>query len=109
MAAAAEAQRRADEQARRAAEEARRQTENAGRSISRGARRIFSDVRLKTNIELLGKSLSGINIYKFSYIGSSIEYSGVMAQEVPWATEMHTSGYLMVDYNKVDVVFKRLN
>ena len=29
-----------------------------------------------------------------------------MAQEVPWASVKHDSGYLMVDYNKVDVDFK---
>ena len=54
-------------------------------------------------------SASGINIYKFNYIGSPIDYEGVMAQEVLWATEMHSSGYLMVDYSKVDVDFKRIN
>ena len=32
-----------------------------------------------------------------------------MAHEVPWAAEKHSSGYLMVDYNKLDVEFKRLN
>jgi len=71
--------------------------------------KIFSDIRLKTNIELIGKSPSNINIYKFSYIGSPIKYVGVMAHEVPWASEKHESGYLMVDYNKVDVEFRRLN
>ena len=54
-------------------------------------------------------SASGINIYKFNYIGSSIDYVGVMAQEVLWATEIHSSGYLMVDYDKLDVDFKRFN
>ncbi len=29
-----------------------------------------------------------------------------MAHEVPWASVKHNSGYLMVDYNKVDVDFK---
>ena len=69
----------------------------------------FSDIRLKTNIEFIGKSPSNINIYQFSYIGSPIKYVGVMAHEVPWASEKHESGYLMVDYNKVDVEFRRLN
>ena len=31
-----------------------------------------------------------------------------MAQEVPWASVKHDSGYLMVDYSKVDVRFKKL-
>ena len=71
--------------------------------------KIFSDIRLKTNIEFIGKSPSNINIYEFNYIGSPIKYVGVMAHEVPWATEKHESGYLMVDYDKVDVEFRRLN
>ena len=71
--------------------------------------KIFSDIRLKTNIEFIGKSQSNINIYEFNYIGSPIKYVGVMAHEVPWATEKHESGYLMVDYDKVDVEFRRLN
>jgi len=79
------------------------------RSVSRAIGKIFSDIRLKTNIEFIGKSPSNINIYQFSYIGSPIKYVGVMAHEVPWASEKHESGYLMVDYNKVDVEFRRLN
>ena len=72
-------------------------------------KKVFSDIRLKTNIEFIGKSPSNINVYQFSYIGSPIKYVGVMAHEVPWASEKHESGYLMVDYNKVDVEFRRLN
>jgi hypothetical protein len=30
-----------------------------------------------------------------------------MAQEVPWASVKAGNGYLMVDYNKVDVEFKK--
>ena len=72
-------------------------------------KKAFSDIRLKTNIEFIGKSPSNINIYKFNYIGSPITYTGVMAHEVPWASEKHSNGYLMVDYNKIDVDFRRLN
>ena len=71
--------------------------------------KIFSDIRLKTNIEFIGKSPSNINIYSFSYIGNPTKYVGVMAHEVPWASEKHSNGYLMVDYDKLDVEFKRLN
>ena len=71
--------------------------------------KIFSDIRLKTNIEFIGKSPSNINIYRFSYIGNPTKYVGVMAHEVPWASEKHSNGYLMVDYDKLDVEFKRLN
>jgi len=72
-------------------------------------KKVFSDIRLKTNIEFIGKSPSNINIYKFNYINSPITYTGVMAHEVPWASEKHSNGYLMVDYNKIDVDFRRLN
>ena len=68
----------------------------------------FSDIRLKDNIELVGKSPSDINIYNFTYLNDPKVYQGVMAQEVPWASVKHDSGYLMVDYNKVDVDFKSI-
>ena len=67
-----------------------------------------SDIRLKTNIEFIGKSISGINIYTFNYIDKKGRYEGVMAQEVPWASEVDDKGYLRVDYSKVDVEFKKL-
>ena len=67
----------------------------------------FSDIRLKDNIELMGQSPSNINIYKFNYLNDPTVYQGVMAQEVPWASVTADNGYLMVDYNKVDVEFKK--
>jgi hypothetical protein len=69
----------------------------------------FSDVRLKEDIKLIGKSPSGINIYSFKYKHTDGTYEGVMAQEVPWAREMTDTGFYMVDYSKVDVEFRRLN
>jgi len=67
----------------------------------------FSDIRLKDNIELMGQSPSNINIYKFNYLNDPTVYQGVMAQEVPWASVKADNGYLMVDYDKVDVEFKK--
>ena len=69
---------------------------------------LFSDIRLKDNVKLVGKSPSNINIYTFNYKGSDDTYQGVMAQEVPWASSLHDNGYLMVDYSKTDVEFRRL-
>ena len=69
----------------------------------------FSDVRLKDNVKLVGKSPSDINIYSFNYKGSKDKYEGVLAHEVPWASQTHDNGYLMVDYSKLDVDFRRLN
>ena len=68
-----------------------------------------SDIRLKEDIELLGKSPSGINIYSFKYIGEEEKYQGVMAQEVLWASTPDEKGYYSVDYSKLDVDFIKLN
>ena len=70
----------------------------------------FSDKRLKKNINLIGKSPSGINIYSFEYINNSYGsgvYQGVIADEVPHAV-INENGYDMVDYNLVDVDFKQI-
>lgn len=67
-----------------------------------------SDRRMKENIEQVGVSNSGINIYEFNYKGSEQRYQGVMADEVPWAVVERSVGYNMVDYNKVDVEFRRV-
>jgi hypothetical protein len=68
----------------------------------------FSDIRLKENVELIGKSPSNINIYKFNYKDNPTTYQGAMAHEVPWASVKHSNGYMMVDYSKLDVQFKKL-
>lgn len=76
---------------------------------------IASDIRLKTNVKLIDKSESGLNIYQFEYknknLGEGI-YQGVMAQELlknnQDALVMFTDGYFGVDYSKIDVNFKRI-
>lgn len=70
---------------------------------------MFSDSRLKTNIKLTGKSPTGVNIYTFQYRDAPGTFEGVMAQEVPHAAMLADNGYLMVDYSKLDVDFKRLS
>ena len=67
-----------------------------------------SDIRLKDDINLIGKSPSGINIYTFKYKGDDKKYQGVMAHQVPHASIVNDEGYLMVDYNKLDVQFKEV-
>jgi hypothetical protein len=69
---------------------------------------ITSDIRLKDDINLIGKSPSGINIYTFKYKGDDKKYQGVMAHQVPHASIVNDEGYLMVDYNKLDVEFKEI-
>jgi len=71
-----------------------------------------SDRRLKKNINLIGKSPKGINIYSFEYInkdyGSGL-YQGVMSDEIPKeAVSVDFDGYDMVDYNMLDVDFKQI-
>ena len=72
-----------------------------------------SDRRLKDNIIIVDKSLSGINIYTFNYkdpdrYGYGL-YQGVMSDEIPTnAVIVGEDGYDMVDYSKIDVEFKRI-
>ena len=68
----------------------------------------LSDRRLKDNYRIVGKSKSGINIYQFTYKGSDYVYEGVMADEVPYATHENEYGYKLVDYDKIDVEFRRI-
>jgi len=74
----------------------------------------MSDKNLKENIEEVGKSESGIPIYHFDYKDKSLgefRYEGVMAQDLlelkPEAVS-EKDGYLMVDYSKIDINFKRI-
>ena len=72
------------------------------------AYQMMSDIRLKEDIKLVSKSPSGINIYNFKYKGDGKTYQGVMAHQVPHASIVNDEGYLMVDYNKLDVQFKEV-
>ena len=69
---------------------------------------LTSDLRLKEDIQLIGKSPSNINIYSFKYKGEPDYYEGVMAQEVPWVSTVGEDGFLRVDYSKIDVNFKKI-
>ena len=69
----------------------------------------FSDIRLKEDIKLVGKSASGINIYNFKYKGDNKTYQGVMAHQVPYASYVANNGYLVVDYSQLDVEFKEIH
>ena len=65
-----------------------------------------SDVKLKENIEYVGSSPQGHNIWEFNYIGGTKRYRGAMAQEVAKINPMAVGiedGTLTVDYSKIDV------
>ena len=70
-----------------------------------GFGKLFSDRRLKTNVEIVGQLPSGLTVYEFDYIWGGERQRGVMAQEVihvlPDAVVVGDDGYMMVDYGKV--------
>ena len=71
----------------------------------------LSDRRLKKNINLIGESPSGLNIYSFEYKNSKHGeglFQGVMSDEIPQEAVINTGKYDMVNYNMLDVEFKKL-
>jgi Protein of unknown function (DUF3300)/Chaperone of endosialidase len=79
-----------------------------GRGGGGGGRR--SDIALKHDVVLLGHLDNGLGFYRFSYLGSSKAYVGVIAQEVqavrPEAVVRGRDGYLRVTYEKLGVTFQ---
>ncbi len=73
----------------------------------------MSDQRLKTDIEPIGLSPSGITVYRFRYWGDCRLYEGVMAQELlethPEAVVLMPSGFYAVLYDQIDVDFVELS
>ena len=72
-----------------------------------------SDRRLKEDIEHVGVSDSGINIYEFCYLyDTGTRWRGVMAQELlethPEAVFVDEKGYYAVQYDKIDVDFEKV-
>ena len=72
---------------------------------------VWSDVRLKENIESIGASPSGIPLYLFNYKHDpDTRYQGTMAQDLmdthPDAVHRGADGYLSVDYSRIDIDFK---
>lgn len=66
-----------------------------------------SDQRLKTNIERVGTTVFGLPLYRFSYLGNTARYTGVMAQDVlgvmPRAVSRDASGFYRVDYGMLGI------
>ena len=83
-----------------------------GELVGVGAQLAMSDRKMKKNINLVGRSSSGLNIYNFEYVNSKYGegvFQGVMADEVPYNAIVHGNNYNMVDYSMIDVEFKRIN
>jgi hypothetical protein len=73
-----------------------------------GGRR--SDIALKYDVLLLGHLANGLGYYRFSYLGGTRRYVGVMAQEVqnvmPEAVTRGPDGYLRVHYEQLGLKFR---
>ena len=70
-----------------------------------------SDRKLKKNINKIGESPSGLNIYSFKFKdtkhGEGL-FQGVMSDEVPQKVVGTRDGYDTVDYDMLDVEFKKI-
>ena len=76
-----------------------------------GAAASGSDRRLKKNINKIGESPSGLNIYSFEFKSSKYGeglFQGVMSDEVPQEVVGTRDGYDTVDYSMLDVEFKQI-
>lgn len=66
-----------------------------------GIASIFSDRRLKRDIEKIGSFTDGLGVYQFRYAGTVKQLVGVMADEVarlrPWALGPKIAGYQTVN------------
>ena len=70
-----------------------------------------SDRRLKKNINKIGESPSGLNIYSFEYTNSKYGegvFQGVMSDEIPQEAVINNGKYDMVNYSMLDVEFKQI-
>jgi len=71
----------------------------------------MSDRRLKKNINKIGESSSGLNIYSFEFKNSKYGeglFQGVMSDEIPQEAVGTRDGYDIVDYSMLDVEFKQI-
>jgi Chaperone of endosialidase len=77
----------------------------AGQAVGSVVKLIASDIRLKRDIDLLGRRGDGLGIYRYRYLWSDTAYVGVMAQEVaeiaPEAVQRGSDGFLRVDYGRL--------
>ena len=91
-------------------QQAAAQTQMAGQMMGQGLG-MMSDRRLKKNINKIGESPSGLNIYSFEFInphhGEGL-HQGVMSDEVPQETVITVGGYDTVNYDMLDVEFKKI-
>ncbi len=90
--------------ASKAVDDAGKAINDVGKSIGK----LFSDVRLKENIQKVGE-VDGINVYTYTYLNGTNVMKGVMAQELLGtkyenAVIEDESGFYKVDYNKLPTI-----
>jgi hypothetical protein len=72
----------------------------------------LSDVRAKTDINVVGTTVIGLPLYQFRYLDGTDRFEGVMAQDViakmPEAVIMGDDGYWRVDYARLGIRMRRL-
>lgn len=72
---------------------------------------MFSDDKLKENIEFIGRRGDGIGVYQWNYTGGDQRFEGVLASEIevlrPEAIVL-IDGYRAVDYAKLDMSMRAL-
>jgi hypothetical protein len=84
---------------------------SVGTAIGSAFKSFFSDVRLKSDIELLGTHRD-VNIYRYKYVwDKNTIYVGVMAQELLESkykdvVELDNTGYYKVNYTKLSELIK---
>lgn len=61
---------------------------------------IFSDRRLKENVEKVGETFEGQPIYRYNYKGEKATQIGLMADESDKKAVGHSQGYKTLDYKK---------
>lgn len=73
---------------------------------------MFSDDRLKEDIEFVGRRGDGLGVYRFRFKNDPVLYEGVMAKEVEVLYPKHvgktSEGYRFVDYDGIGVEFKKV-
>ena len=82
-----------------------------GSALGAAGTAIASDRRLKKNINKIGESPSGLNIYSFEYKNTKHGkglFQGVMSDEISQEAVSNVNGYDYVDYNMLDVEFKQI-
>lgn len=85
------------------------------KQIQKNLNNIFSDQRLKRDVQLVATRDDGLKFYSFRYLWDEEQYVGVMAQDLladpsrADAVSLHESGYFQVDYGRLGIEMMTLD